>query len=336
MDKTKIEWADASLNPVRARHRETGKIGWFCTHASPGCGDSTGGGCYAEAINRRLGTGIDYQAQNVSKVEMYLDEKILASPLRWARGRRIFWNSMSDTFGDFVPDTWIDRMFAVCALTPQHQHLFLTKRAERMRDYLSYQNYRSPSMPDTVCEVIGNISGLDPRKTCDSDKPGWPLSNVWLGVSVEDQRRADERIPLLLETPAAVRWISAEPLLGPVSLNGGRGWLYGYEENGIDMTRPVGERVGACIGRTPPLDWVVCGGESGPGARLFSIDWARSIIAQCREAGVPCFIKQLGARPTADDPAKFGNRMMHDRKGGDISEWPEDLRIREYPKSRDG
>ena len=306
MDKTKIEWADASLNPVRARHRETGKIGWFCTHASPGCGDSTGGGCYAEAINRRLGTGIDYQAQNVSKVEMYLDEKILASPLRWARGRRIFWNSMSDTFGDFVPDTWIDRMFAVCALTPQHQHLFLTKRAERMRDYINAARAgdrdiegRAFSIPLAdhwrTATIIRNtiVSGF---------------KNVWAGISVEDQRRYDERAVALRDTPAAVRWISYEPALGPVEME--LNWA-GHK-----------------------IDWVVCGGESGPGARLFSIDWARSIIAQCREAGVPCFIKQLGAKPYWQEDAT-ALLPLHDRKGGNPVEWPEDLRVREYPEPRD-
>jgi protein gp37 len=139
---------------------------------------------------------------------------------------------------------------------------------------------------------------------------GWPMKNLWLGVSVEDQKTADERIPLLLQTPAAVRWVSYEPALGPVDF--GR-YLPsdGYGQS--------------CAGE--PINWVVAGGESGPGARPFRTEWARDVIAQCKAAGVPCFVKQLGAHVIQDGE----RRIKQDKKGGDMHEWPHDLRVREYP-----
>jgi protein gp37 len=281
-DGTKIEWADASINPVRARSRATGRPGWFCVHVSDGCTN-----CYSETLNRRLGTGVDYKAQNRSEVEVYLDEKILAQPLRWKRGRRIFWNSMNDTFGDFVPDDWIDRIMAVCALTPQHQHLFLTKRAERMRNYFA---------ADRMGYIEGRAKRILRERSRNPDEPvmvgktlagTWPWPHVWLGVSVEDQRRADERVPLLLDTTAAVRWISAEPLLGPIDLTFllfGRSNLAGGE--GLRRIR-----------------WAVVGGESGSDARPMLASWARSIRDQSQIAGISFFFKQWGEWIDADQLA---------------------------------
>ena len=302
--KTSIEWtrgddgsSGASWNPIRARNRETGKVGWFCIHESEGCRH-----CYSEAINRRLGTGIDFKAQHRDKVEIYLDEKILYQPLRWRRPRKIFANSMTDWMADFVPDTWISEILRVVEFCPQHVFQTLTKRVARQREY---------------------FDGLS-----------IPFENLWLGVSVEDQARADERIPLLLDTPAAVRWISAEPLLEKVLFD--KAWL-----------PRIGHRL-----NPPPLQWVVIGGESGPGARPFEIGWARSIIAQCKAAGVPVFMKQVGAVPVIEDAppfggdwpegTHFGNRtgirelngrvaLLDDRKGGDPEEWAPDLCVREYP-----
>ena len=160
----------------------------------------------------------------------------------------------------------------------------------------------------------------------------WPLPNVWLGVSVEDQQRADERIPHLLLVPAAVRFLSVEPILGPVDLNAG----------------PVGDALSECdecgttargdcdfcqgLGR---ISWVIVGGEGGPGARPCSVEWIRSIVRQCRAAGVPVFVKQLGARPYFHDGMRLSDVQLlrlHNRKGGDPSEWPEDLRVREWPE----
>jgi protein gp37 len=176
----------------------------------------------------------------------------------------------------------------------------------------------------------------------DCDKFRWPLPNVWLGVSVEDQKRADERIPLLLQTPAAVRFLSCEPLLEAVDLTR----LYGHVQIGesvdlcVDALR--GLYTAAWSGRsskpeTPlstaksgagQIDWVIVGGESGHGARDMRLDWAQRIVNDCRDAGVPVFVKQLGARPV-----EFLSPLpMVHKKGGDPSEWPKDLRVREYPR----
>src|ERR1700749_4070382 len=129
-DKTKIEWTDATWNPIRARNKSNGKMGWFCIHKSAGCA-----GCYAESMNTRLGTGIDFKPGHLKDVEIFVDEKMLTMPLRWKRPRMIFVCSMTDLFADFVPDEFVDQMFAVMALAPQHTFQVLTKRARRQRDY---------------------------------------------------------------------------------------------------------------------------------------------------------------------------------------------------------
>jgi protein gp37 len=286
---TSIEWTNDSWNPIRAR--DLGSVGavpgpgWHCEIVSPGCNS-----CYAQAINRRRGTRRPYVKTSRPHVHVYLDEKVLTQPLRWKRPRRIFVASMSDLFGEWVPDEMIDRIIAVMAKTPHHTYQVLTKRHERMRDYLR---------GDAINRIIALL-----MSESGAAQFVWPLPNMWAGVSVEDQRRADERIPVLLETPAAMRWVSAEPLLEMVDLWGAR------------FRHP---------GR---LDWVVVGGESGANARPFNIDWARSIMRQCRSANVPIFIKQMGSHPINNYGAKCG---FKDRKGGDISEFPPDLRIREYP-----
>ena len=169
------------------------------------------------------------------------------------------------------------------------------------------------------CEISGSpcAAGL-------IEDQGWPLPNVWLGVSVEDQKTADERIPLLLQTPAAVRWVSYEPALGPVDFTEFIGC--GHRKYDGDIICPM---CGMCRLYSQFIDWLVIGGESGPGARPFNIQWARDVIAQCKAAGVPCFMKQLGARPVSKCN---GPLFLHDRKGGCMDEWPSDLRVREYPE----
>ncbi len=207
-DNSNIEWTDATWNPIRAqiveyvRDRTRVSVGWHCEHVSPGCQN-----CYAESMNKWRGTGLPFKPGHRSDVKIFLDEKALLAPLRWKNPRRIFVNSMSDTFADFVKDEWIDRMFAVMALAPQHCYQVLTKRAARMRDY--FDELRASRIGDVAYEMHSRL-GLMLRIN------RWPLPNVWLGVSAEDQQRADERIPLLLETPAAVRFVSLEPLLGPI------------------------------------------------------------------------------------------------------------------------
>jgi protein gp37 len=168
----------------------------------------------------------------------------------------------------------------------------------------------------------------------------FPLPNVWLGVSVEDQATADERITLLLQTPAAVRFVSYEPALGPVDFSRWM-WPMHWHWDGNFGTPEQAIAAGAFAERKRQalvsayavfLDWLIVGGESGPGARPFDVAWARSAIRQCREAGVPVFIKQLGARPW--EPVEgVGPMPMHlkNAKGGVPAEWPEDLRVREFP-----
>lgn len=272
--ETKIEWATDSWNPLRARARETGKVGWFCVHKNDACAN-----CYAEGMNRRLGTGIDYRAQDHAKVEIFLDEKMLTLPLRWKKPRKIFVCSMTDLFAEFVPDEFIDRMFAVMALCPQHTFQVLTKRPERMRAYVA----------DTMrCEnIYDHWYGLSGKP---AEISAWPLPNVWLGVSVHDQESADQFIPLLLDTPAAKRFISYEPALARLNLTRlrppGYTWLdclEGRAHEGLGTSQGHGR-----------LDWVIVGGESGPHARPAHPDWFRKVRDDCAAAGVPYFHKQNG------------------------------------------
>lgn len=256
-DNTNIEWTDASWNPVRAKCSTTDdvgqvlKTGWHCERVSPGCQN-----CYAETINKRLGTGFDYDAKGIAASDIYLDEKALTQPLHWRRPRRIFVCSMTDLFGEWVTDAMLDRVFAMMAICPQHTFLVLTKRAARMRAYLTNE--------DRMFVLRSSIEDWLTEEMCPLR---WPLPNVHLGASVENQRAADERIPLLLATPAEVRWLSVEPLLGPV-----------------DAMRYFGDD-----GR---LHWLVVGGESGPGHRPIEVAWLEDVVRQCRAAAVPVFVKQ--------------------------------------------
>ncbi|AJP72278.1 phage Gp37/Gp68 family protein [Sphingomonas hengshuiensis] len=268
-DGTKIEWTDATVNAVNG-----------CTVLSPGCKR-----CYAmrqaHRFEARRGLTQHTAGGMVWTGEVRLNEKALLQPLAWKRPRRIFWNAHGDLFHENVPDAWIDKVFAVCALTPQHQHQILTKRSARMRAYLS-----DPRMPQRVALVCFdmNRAGLvkfsalfaalgDRERDEDAEFVPIPLANVWLGVSVEDQRRADDRIPDLLATPGAVRFLSVEPLLGPVDLDI------------FPVFGPSRERL---------LHWVIVGGESGHGARPMHPAWVRSLRDQCADADVPFFFKQWG------------------------------------------
>lgn len=313
-DGTKIEWTAATWNPIRARN-PFGKIGWHCVHASEGCRN-----CYAEAMNRRLGTGLPYAAQSAKDVTIFLDEEMLTRPLRWKAPRKIFVGSMTDLFGEFVPDAMIDKVFAVMALAPQHIFQVLTKRAARMREYLSHADcaHRLQSTKWFV-ESPPRIKSMMP----------WPLPNLWLGVSAEDQANADARIPDLLATPAAKRFVSAEPMIGPIRLD------YLARSDGAIVDALHGETfypgAGSINSETyrgkPRLDWLIVGGESGPHARPFDTAWARGLLDQCRDAGIACFVKQLGAHVIQGG----ARRTKRDRKGGDMSEWPHEIRVREFP-----
>jgi len=329
-DKTKIEWADATANPVNG-----------CTVISPGCTN-----CYAMRLagarlrNHPSRAGLTQQSKAgpVWNGTVRWNERQLMQPLKWRKPRKIFWNAHGDLFHDAVPDEWIDKVFAVCALTPQHTHMILTKRPKRMRDYMTYSSrpdkfifYRedgsSYPIPDSRMRVESALCGLFAKTPArqlnlaaklseiagfEGIMQGWPLPNVWLGVSVEDQERADERIQNLLETPAAIRFISAEPLLGPLDLREIQ-YYPGFCVNSL---------TGCCDdGSMPdqqPINWVIVGAESGPGARTMANEWAQSIVDQCRETGTAVFVKQLSSG---------GSNAIHD-----IEAFPQALQVREFPE----
>jgi protein gp37 len=258
-------------------------------------------------------------------------DALLNIPLSWRTPRLVFVNSQSDTFHAKVPTAFIDWMFAVMGICHWHVFQVLTKRADRMLDYCSSSETlgRVTAIAARLLTQVGEIS----IKSIDDGLPGFQLPNVWLGVSAEDEERADERIALLLKTPAAVRFVSCEPLLGPIDFNNlsdgpeNLNALTGLREN------PFGDVVERRIDKA--LDWVIVGGESGLRARSADLAWIRSIVDQCRRAHVPVFVKQIGAKPYETDPEDPGRRRPlypKDRKGSNELEWSEDLRVRQFPE----
>ena len=341
-DKTGISWADATWNPI---------VG--CTKVSAGCDN-----CYAIRTAHRMTAnpnplvsqayaGTEAGGEWTGKVNLLADR---LEPLRWRKPRRIFVNAQSDLFHKDVPDEFIARVFAVMALTPRHTYQVLTKRHGRMRSLLRSDNFR-PDVEDAMRGIVAAYRTEQPWYAA------WPLPNLWLGVSVEDQATVDLRIPALLDTPAAVRWISAEPLLGPVDL---RDYVDRWREcDGDTCDWGHCDRAAVAVRRDfthgdpryvlmlpvcelhRGLDWVVVGGESGPGARPMHPDWARTLRDQCAAAKVPYFFKQWGEWAPEDQtpeetviPAQYrhddstgcmrlGRRVTGDRLDGrQHHEWP--------------
>ena len=280
MGKTKIAWTDVVFNPV------TG-----CTKVSAGCAN-----CYAESTAKRF-----WGKRKFSDVQCHPDR--LDQPLHWRKPRRIFVCSMGDLFHEAVPFSFVDKVFSVMALTLQHTYQVLTKRPKRMLEY-----FAGWDKPDAELDGEANAEWLlgflghdkwrdkinsvsDYFRSVPSARP-----NLWLGVSVENQETADERIPLLLRTPAAKKFVSYEPALGPIDFRK----VPGFNTVGLDLSNW----------------WIICGGESGPNARPCDIKWVHGIVRQCREAEVPVFVKQI----------HVGGRFSKNP-----NEWPENLRIREFP-----
>ena len=280
-DGSKIEWTDATWNPI------TG-----CSVVSAGCKH-----CYAMRLAgtrlrdhpSRAGLTRPTAAGPVWTGDVRLNTDSLDQPLHWKNPRRIFVCAHSDLFHPNVPNDWIDLIFVAMSLAPQHTFQILTKRPARMLDWFQSNPYeRILGLADIIRASRPHLCSVgisDPNIT------PWP--NVWLGVSVENQATADERIPLLLDTPAAIRWISAEPLLGPLDLSD-IPWPASHvrfpDSDDITDARPaLVEFEGTRI------DWIVAGGESGPGARPSHPDWFRSLRDQCRAAGMPFFFKQWGS-----------------------------------------
>ena len=346
MTKTKIEWADESWNPLRG-----------CSRVSEGCTN-----CYAETLASRFsgpgqwaeGFATRSPARWTGKVSLV--ESKLTDPLHWRKPRRVFVNSMSDLFHEKADPLWIKAVFGVMLRCPQHTFLVLTKRPKLMRGFMREAHpadclaSMAVTNPETCKRPIGRVEAAEIGEN-------WPPKNVQLGVSVEDQATADARIPILLSTPAAVRFVSAEPLLGPVELRA----YVPHDFNGEPHCPWCEDCVPHCPGggdrwratrldnHGPFLDQVIVGGESGPGARPCEVDWIRSTVRQCKATAVPCFVKQAGAHvidrgvgkqrpdghcwpPTSSirlDPETPGRILLEHAKGGDPAEWPEDLRVRD-------
>lgn len=315
---TTIQWTNETLNPIRARNKETGGVGHFCVKVDPACTN-----CYAEPFQRRVKNNIRYAAQDLKLVDLFLDEKVLRRPLGWKSPRMIFVCSMTDLFGEFVPDRWIDLVLAVAALTPWHTYQLLTKRVKRLHDYMTLWP-DGAARRNHVFSALLHVLGHNDAKGAERDeivrraqtltsKENWPLRNVWQGVSAGTQETLDGRLPLLLRTPVALRWLSAEPIL----------------EN-LDIAKTMLSILNVREGRAEGgLDWVVVGGESGNLARTTNLLHVQKVVLQCEFAKVPVFVKQLGARPID----RLGERLNYvDSKGGDPIEWPLHLRVRQWPQ----
>jgi len=289
-DKSGIEWTEATWNPIAG-----------CSLVSPGCLN-----CYAMRQAARIlrmhpekpnpkyvGTVKMVNGNAVWTGQVNVgDDEVFLQPLRWKTPKMIFVNSMSDLFHEGVSDRTIDRVLAVCALSQRHTMQILTKRSERLVEYFHEERGYHVRM---AADAIGGRDAAEPWV--------WPLPNVWLGVSVENQATAAERIPHLLRTPAAVRWLSCEPLLSRVD----------FMTPIIDCREIVaGTRFDTLI------HWVVVGGESGEGARPMAIEWAADLALQCQSTHIPFFMKQLGG--------------VRDKRG-ELESFPPALRVRQYPKA---
>ncbi|ANZ35317.1 hypothetical protein BBK82_03680 [Lentzea guizhouensis] len=285
---TNIEWTDLTQNIV-----------WGCRRKSEGCLN-----CYIprQPPLRMGGQKFNHDGLGATTGLVFRPEK-LAMPLKIRAPKKIFVNSLSDLFLKEVPAELVARQWIVMALTPRHTFQILTKRPERAKLLLNDQPRWQALLNEALRWVIENVDAkmpyadvdrvqawLDEPKTVDDELR--PLPNVWLGTSTETQRWANVRIPHLLMTPAAVRFISAEPLLGAIDLTR-LPWTDGGGTR-LDVVNGRHGTTGLWVQKAKRLDWVIVGGESGPGARPMHPDWARSPRTQCQQAGVPFFFKQHG------------------------------------------
>jgi protein gp37 len=323
---TKIEWTNETWNPVSG-----------CTRDDEDCDN-----CYAVPMTHRLEsigqakyaglTVLNKKGDRHFNGQVRCHEDALGIPLRWKTPRMVFVNSMSDMFHRDVPFEFIHKVAAIVALCYQHTFQILTKRPERMAEYhvdlanrVREWDKGEGEAEEALITWLHDSDDVDERvqRSCahwlnfwNARHMGWPLPNCWFGCSAGNQRTFDKRVPHLRQCPAAVRWLSLEPLIGPIDAD-------------LDG-----------------IDWVVVGGESGPGSRPCNVDWIRSIVQQCKVAGVKCFVKQFGSKPysIADKIDHRGSkikkpdgfyRFLKHAKGGVIEEWPADLRVREFPTPAD-
>ncbi len=299
MGDSRIEWTDRTWNPVRG-----------CSRVSAGCEN-----CYAQRQARRFdrpGGTYEGLTRKTARGPVWSGKircvpALLDVPMRWRKPAKIFVNSMSDLFHEDVPEDFLDQVFAVMALCPEHTFQVLTKRADRMAAYVNEVIDDPKRFTRWAARGAPWARASDRfHRPYQSVPPRWPLPNVWLGVSVENQDALSERIGKLASFPNAKPWISAEPLLGPIDFG------------------PMLSEWG--------IEWVVVGGESGPGARRCEVHWIRDIVAHCKSWVVPVFVKQLGANTMWMDHC--GGTYTTSGKGGDPDEWPPELRVREMPLER--
>lgn len=287
-DGTLIEWTDATWNLING-----------CTVLSPGCTN-----CYAM---RLAGTRLRNHPsrEGLTKVvngnpvwtgEVLFNRAVALDPFKWREPRRIFVCAHGDLFHAEVPDAWIDYVFFMAMLCPQHTFQILTKRPERMREYMRIVLDETEQQTAGRFAIAAKHAGLCDHPRVRSMDINWPPRNVWLGTSVEDQKRAEERVPVLIETPAVVRWLSCEPLLGPVDLTALPSIFGGVHRPLMALNALLGfHQCGPAVIVAPgSIDWIVVGGESGPGSRPMHAGWARLLRDSCRAAGVPFHFKQWG------------------------------------------
>lgn len=333
-EQSGISWTDATFNPWSG-----------CTKVGPGCDN-----CYAEALMDKRWQRVQWGPGQPRR----RTTTTWRDPVKWntnhaaffaqhGRRQRVFCASLADVFDNEVDPAWRVDLFQLIADTPNLDWLILTKRignAARMINEASRTVYKG------------------------AGEPTWPWENVWLGATVVNQEEADRDIPKLLATPARVRFLSIEPMLGPVNLqyqlhvaNTAKGWVklpWFDSSDGRSAGGGAPKYIGPSV---PDVDWVIVGGESGVKARPFHVDWARSIVKQCQAAGVPVHVKQLGAQPRGWCAA-LAHVAPEDREdvtcdyheaheqgqecqgrcaamvapaGGDPTEWPEDLRVQQWP-----
>lgn len=351
MAETSIEWTDKTWNPVRG-----------CSRASLGCGGAAGGGgCYAERQAARFsGPGMPYEGLvRIGKQGprwtgvVRLVPEMLDAPLHWRKPRRVFVNSMSDLFHEALSNEQIAAVFGVMAACPQHTFQVLTKRARRMREWFAWASGLPETLGRSGAPIVGYLYEYALRATGGRVNgffrrfPTWPFPNVHLGVSVEDQETWDARTAELRRCPAAIRWVSLEPQLGDVGVEPALTCsACGF--NGSDLAEGRRHRED-CTG-LPPLDWIVVGGESGPGARPFDLAWADDVREQCRAAGTAYYLKQLGSRPVRSpatppgappepwaahaigcDACEHREPHWHAGKNADPSQWEPEMRVRMWP-----
>lgn len=349
--KTSIEWCDYSSNALRARNPATGASGHYCEKISSGCAN-----CYSSTLQKRfkmpafgskksdlatLPLLTDSDAVPViGGLEVYLNEKEQQHRLTFrpkgpfvaGERHKVFVEDMSDLFGSWVPEEWIEQCLWTFACRSDVDWLVLTKRPERMAEVIP-RVYARWNQGELHSEDHAAWYGYHRTSTL----PELPLKNVWLGTSCENQEQADKRIPWLLKCPAAVRFVSAEPLLGAIKLttqcdippDEEGPWRIGYMVGPDDGQSGLSVSPGDALRKA--LDWLIVGGESGHNARDCPVEAILSLVDQCKEAEVPVFVKQVGARATQ----RVGNGITYlplvDPKGGNPDEWDPRLRVREFP-----